>query len=89
MSVTYLNLIAYTTDLEVELDCTICDIWLWGEIDASHWYLTAQSHEVQPCVTIFVLHLIFCFCRGLKMMGSDKICTASCTYVHVLSLCHL
>jgi hypothetical protein len=22
-------------------------------------------------------------------MGSDKICTASCTYVHVLSLFHL
>jgi hypothetical protein len=26
MSVTYLNLIAYATDLEVELDCTICNI---------------------------------------------------------------
>jgi hypothetical protein len=37
----------------------------------------------------FVLHLIFCFCQGLKMMGSDKIHTASCTYVHFLSLCHL
>jgi hypothetical protein len=23
------------------------------------------------------------------MMGSDKICTDSCAYVHVLSLCHL
>jgi hypothetical protein len=41
MSVTYLNLIAYATDLEVELDCTICNIWLWGEIDASHCYLTS------------------------------------------------
>jgi hypothetical protein len=31
----------------------------------------------------------FLFCKGLEMMGSDKICTASCTDVHVLSLCHL
>jgi hypothetical protein len=29
------------------------------------------------------------FCNGLEMMGSDKIHTASCTYIHVMSLCHL
>jgi hypothetical protein len=49
----------------------------------------AWSHTVQSHVTLSVLHFIFCFCKGLKMMGSDKIHTASHTYVHVLSLCHL
>jgi hypothetical protein len=36
------------------------------------------------CFAFYIL-----FCKGLKMMGSDKILTASCTYIHVLSLCHL
>jgi hypothetical protein len=41
-----------------------------------------------------VWHYLFCilclFCEGsLKLMGSDKIHTASWTYIHVLSLCHL
>ncbi len=36
------------------------------------------------CFTFYTL-----FCKGLEMMGSDKICTTSHTYVHVLSLCHL
>jgi hypothetical protein len=38
---------------------------------------------------LFVFHFNILFCKGLRMMGSDKICTASCTYIHVLSLCHL
>jgi hypothetical protein len=38
VSTTYPNLIAYATDLEVELDCTIGNIRLWGEIDAPHQY---------------------------------------------------
>jgi hypothetical protein len=44
----------------------------------------------QPHVELFVLHFTFyiLFCKGLEMMGSDKICTASCTHEHVLSLCH-
>jgi hypothetical protein len=43
----------------------------------------AQSHEVQSCVALFVFHYIyFLFCKGLEMMGSDKICTASHTYIH-------
>jgi hypothetical protein len=50
----------------------------------------AQSHEVQPCVTLFIFGIFYIlFCKGLEMMGSDKIHTASCTYVHVLSSCHL
>jgi hypothetical protein len=36
------------------------------------------------CFTFYIL-----FCKGLKMMGSNKICIASCTYIHVLSLFHL
>jgi hypothetical protein len=46
------------------------------------------SHEAHPrgiiCFTFYTL-----FCKGLEMMGNDKICTASCTYINVLSLCHL
>jgi hypothetical protein len=51
-------------------------MWLWGEIDTPH------SSCGIICFTFYAL-----FCKGLEMMGSDKICTASCTYVHVLSLC--
>jgi hypothetical protein len=40
-------------------------------------------------VALFLLHFYLLFCKGLKMMGSDKIHTASCTYIHVLSFCHL
>jgi hypothetical protein len=36
---------------------------------------------------LFAFYILFCI--ALKMMGSDKIHTTSCTYVHVLSLCHL
>jgi hypothetical protein len=36
------------------------------------------------CFAFYIL-----FCKGLEMMGSDKIHTASHTYVHDLSLCHL
>jgi hypothetical protein len=40
-------------------------------------------------VALFLLHFYLLFCKGPQMMGSDKIHTASCTYIHVLSLCHL
>jgi hypothetical protein len=54
------------------------------------WPIT-WSHEVQSLVTLFVFHLIFCFCKGLKMMGRQwqdphslmYICTCS---VHMSSL---
>jgi hypothetical protein len=36
------------------------------------------------CFPFYIL-----FCKGLEMMGSDKIHTASHTYIHVLSVCHL
>jgi hypothetical protein len=48
-----------------------------------------MSYPYLTCVALFVSHFIFCFGKGLEMMGSDKIHMASCTYVHVLSLCHL
>jgi hypothetical protein len=38
-------------------------------------------------ICFFAFYILFC--KGLKMMGSDKIHIASCTDVHVLSLCHL
>jgi hypothetical protein len=45
------------------------------------------------CVDLILWNYLFTFfivfCKGLEMMGSDKIYTAACTYVHVLSLCHL
>jgi hypothetical protein len=89
MSTAYPDLIAYVTNLEAELDCSICTIWLWGEIDMPHWYLTClitwgPSSCGIICFTFYIL-----FCIGLEMMGSDKIHTASHTSVHVLSLCHL
>jgi hypothetical protein len=49
------------------------------------WLITRSSIS---CGTIcFAFYILFC--KGLKMMGSDKINTASSTYIHVLSLCHL
>jgi hypothetical protein len=36
----YSNLTAYETNLEAELDCTICNIQFWGEIDMPHQYST-------------------------------------------------
>jgi hypothetical protein len=49
-----------------------------------------QSHEVKAtscgniCFAFYIL-----FCKGLEMIGHDKIHTASCTYIHVMFLCHL
>jgi hypothetical protein len=37
--------------------------------------------------TCFAFYILFC--KGLEMMGSDKIHAASCTCIYVLSLCHL
>jgi hypothetical protein len=57
------------------------------------WYTTSlsnSSNHVRYILTwnclIYIFHL---YCKGLEMMGSDKICTASCTYSHFLSLWHL
>jgi hypothetical protein len=60
------NLIVYATDLEAELDCTIHNILLWGEIDTPHSTQQAQSHEVQSHVALSVLHFIFCFVKVLR-----------------------
>ncbi len=82
MSTTFPNLIAYATNLEAELECTICNIQLLGEIDTPHWYSTTQSYEVQSLVaeiSCFAFYILFC--KGLEMMRSDKIHTASHTYV--------
>ena len=89
MSTAYPNLIAYATDLEAELDCTICNIQLWGEIDMPHRYSTSPITWSSTSCGIICFAFYILFCKGLEMMGSDKIHTASCTYVHVLSLCHL
>jgi hypothetical protein len=40
MSTAYPNEIAYVTNLEAELDCTINNIQLWGEIDMPLQYST-------------------------------------------------
>jgi hypothetical protein len=79
------------TNLEAELDCTICTIQLWGEIDMPYRYLSSLiTWHPTSCGIIFCFAFYILFCKeGLKMMGSDKIRTASCTYVHVLFLCHL
>jgi hypothetical protein len=50
MFTAYPDLSACTTDLEAELDCPIHTIQLCEEIDMLHWYLTSQSHEIQPHV---------------------------------------
>jgi hypothetical protein len=51
-----------------------------GELVPLCWHLTHG-------IICFAFHILFC--KGLEMMGSDKMCTASCTYVHVQSLCYL
>ena len=43
MSSTYPNLIAYATNLEAVLDCTICNMQLRGEIDMPLWYSTTLT----------------------------------------------
>jgi hypothetical protein len=75
--------------LEAELGCTPHTIQLWGEIDMSHRYLssTITWHPSSCGIICFAFYILFC--KGLEIMGSDKICTASCTYIHVLYLCHL
>jgi hypothetical protein len=56
---------------------------LWGEIDTRPITWSPTSCGI-ICFAFYIL-----FCKGLEMIGSDKICTASCTYINVLSLCHL
>jgi hypothetical protein len=55
----YPNLIAYATNLEAELHCTICNIWLWGKIDMPLWYWTnlITWHLARGifCILYFVL----------------------------------
>jgi hypothetical protein len=82
---------SYTSSLEAELDCsTNCTIQLWGEIDTPHQYSTSLiTWSTTPCgIICFAFYILFC--KGLKMIGSDKICsTASHTYVNGQSFCHL
>jgi hypothetical protein len=91
MSIPYPDLTVYATNLEAEHDCMINTIWLWGEIE---WY-TRQVLNMSDCMRPILLwnylfYIYTLFCKGLEMMRSaDKICTASHTYIHVLSLCHL
>ena len=49
--------------------------------------MKTPSLDIPYGIICFAFYILFC--KGLEMMGSDKICTASHTYVHVLSLCHL
>jgi hypothetical protein len=55
------------------------------EIDMPHWYLTSPItwSSISCGIICFAFYILFCKC--LKMMGSDKIHTASHTYVYVLS----
>jgi hypothetical protein len=89
MFTAYPDLIAYATDLEAELEYTIHNIWVCGEIDMPHWYSTSPITWSSTSCGIICVRFYILLCKGHEMMGSDKICTASCTYVHVLSLCHL
>ena len=76
--------------LEAELDCTICTIWLWGEIDTPHKYLTRPiTRSPSNLMWNYLFAFYILFCKGLEMIGHDKIHTASCTYIHVMFLCHL
>jgi hypothetical protein len=59
MSTVYPNLIAYATKLEAELDCTIHNMWLWGEIDMPLQYLTTP-HLTH--VALIVLHSLTYVC---------------------------
>jgi hypothetical protein len=49
--------------------------------------LDKPNHMKPNVIWNYLFYILFC--KGLGMIGSDKICTASCTYIHVLSLCHL
>jgi hypothetical protein len=58
-----------------------------------NWYATSALNKPDHVKSNLVCTICFAFyslfCKGLKMMESDKIHTALCAYVHVLSLCHL
>jgi hypothetical protein len=58
-----------------------------------NWFTTSVFNKTNHMMLKFGWHYLFCilyfFYKGLEMMGSDKIHTASCTYAHVLSLCYL
>jgi hypothetical protein len=62
-------------------------IWLWGKLDMSYWHLTHPTPWLSMYIICFAFYILSC--KSLKMMESDKIPSASCTYIHVLSLCHL
>jgi hypothetical protein len=56
------------------------------------WYVVLVFDTSDPMkssygIICFVFYILFC--KVLEMMQSDMIHTASCTYIHVLSLCHL
>jgi hypothetical protein len=91
MSIAYPNLIAYATKLEAhaELDCTICNIMIMGRNRYTTMELDNPDNMTSGTCGISCFAFYILFCKGLEMMRSDKIHTASCTYVHVLSLCHL
>jgi hypothetical protein len=71
--------------------------WLYNlqhTIMGRNWYATLvlnkPNHMKFNLVWYYLFSFYILFCKGLKMMASDKINTASRTYVHVLlSLCHL
>jgi hypothetical protein len=49
--------------------------------------MMTPSLDIPYVIFCFAFYILFC--RGLEMMGNDKICTASCTYIHVTTLCTL
>jgi hypothetical protein len=70
MSTAYPNLIAYTAELEAELNCTIRNTWLWGEIDMPLQYSTTlTTYMTSNTCGIFVFHFIFCFVKVLRWWG--------------------
>jgi hypothetical protein len=55
------------------------------------WYVILAFYTSDPMthVSLFVIHFIICFVKVSAWWGVIRLCTASCTYIHVLSLCHL
>jgi hypothetical protein len=58
----------------------------YGEKLICHYGTQQPNHMTSDTCGIICFAFIFFFCKSFEMMGSDKIHTASHTYVHVLSL---
>ncbi len=66
---------------------SLCHLYPFWLLEECKWELSKDTF-LTHAILLTTLHLNILFCKGLEMMGSDKIHTASHAYIHVLSSSH-